>query len=214
MSRSSVCSWWDEIRRFLCWARKVAMRNAFSITHLPRPRAKKYSHLEFIICTIDFLIWVPLCLRLFCYLIGPMKEVVQGLGVTAKTRRGRRLKITLKILANIWCKPTILHQFKKTFDHIKSNTAINNKASLFYCLVSIIYRMFLFLFLLGIRQTHHKTSSRQVPSSSSMSTERKRRRIMWTTFKWLEWRINQGGKTQCYCYHGCRYWLFSVLINL
>lgn len=46
------------------------MRNAFRIRHQTPSCARKYHHLK----------------SLFSYLIGPMKEVVQGLGVTAKTR--------------------------------------------------------------------------------------------------------------------------------
>lgn len=44
--------------------------------------------------------------------------------------------------------------------------------------------------LLDGSKTYHKTSSRQVPSSSSMSTKRKRG-------KWYRWGINQRGKTKC-----------------
>lgn len=33
-----------------------------------------------------------------------MKEVVQGLGVTADTMTGVEIKITIEILVNSWCK--------------------------------------------------------------------------------------------------------------
>lgn len=95
---------------------------------------------------------------LFCYLIGPMKEVVQGLGVTAERR-------------------TVIkdHNLNLFFSANQTAPLQEDKTSWFNCLGLIIQEVF---FSLRIRQTHHKTSSRQVPSSSSMSTERKRTRII------------------------------------
>lgn len=85
---------------FLGWAHKVAARNELSVTLRPlffphgRPScthrtllgAKKNPHLSFSFALL-IIIRVSLYLRLFCHLIGPVKEVVQRLGVTAKTKR-------------------------------------------------------------------------------------------------------------------------------